>query len=214
MQKKMKKCDYCLKEYWQKHLSRHRKSCIYKSTPKIERKVDMTEMMAEMRDELMTEMRNEMKTAIKNVKTTTINNNIIITQELPVSIYDELIKKLGKEGAVNGLNEGSSVNDLLVGYKMLYPSKKKVDHPIIYEGEGFKYLKNGDVICDDKILELVVENLQRAMLYASSEMIRENIKKGMTDRLYDFYDIGNIQRNVMCKRSIKETLTNYIKILE
>ena len=86
------------------------------------------------------------------------------------------------------------------------------DNPVIYEDNTFKYLDGDEIVCDNKIIVKIAEQIQTAMLYASSNLITESIKINKTHQLYDIYDIGKIQNNVKNSCLIEKQVSGYIKL--
>ena len=139
-------------------------------------------------------------------------NQVVITKELPKCFYQALIDKMGKTDAVNLINSSTASNSGINIYKELYPSKKVADNPVIYDEETFKYLEDNKIMADNKIIVRIAREIQKAMLYASSDLITESVRINMTDQLYDIYDIGRIQDNVQKVNIIKKQVSNYIKL--
>ena len=86
------------------------------------------------------------------------------------------------------------------------------DNPVIYDEETVKYLEDNKIMADNKIIVRIAREIQKAMLYASSDLITESVRINMTDQLYDIYDIGRIQDNVQKVNIIKKQVSNYIKL--
>jgi len=176
--------------------------------------VDMSNLMDKINSitsnikELMDKPQHTTNNIVNNI----INNNVIITEKLPACFYNALISKLGKKEAVNLLNLSSASNSAINIYKELYPSNKMKDNPVIYEDNSFKYLEGNEIVSNNSIITKIAEQIQTAMLYASSNLITESIKIEKTDQLYDIYDIGKIQNNVRNRYLIEKQLSGYIKL--
>lgn len=219
----MPKCDYCLKEFKRhQYVLKHQKICSYRKSPKIKVKDTTNEMfsilinqnkkIAEELHHIKNKPYQQINNTINNVNNVNNVNNIIITEKLPECFYNALVDKLGKTKAINLLNLSSASNSAINIYKELYPSKKILDNPVIYQDNTFKYLEGNEVISDNRIISQIAKQIQTAMLYASSNLITESIKINKTDQLYDIYDIGKIQTNVRNTGLIEKQVSGYIKL--
>ena len=235
----MYKCSFCHNSYSHKvALHNHKKICGFDKKPIISLRPkktveknsdDLITVIKQMNDKMdrmnqnVSKNINEMNRKIDNINeksTHTVNNvstnvsivNNIITERLPKCFYTALIDKLGKKKAVNLVNLAASKNCPIDIYKELFPSCKMADNPVIFEGNTFKFLSDeGEIVCDDSIIDRIVNNVQTAMLYASSDLIKESLAINKTKQLYELYDIGSIQRNVRKIKLIKKQLIEYIK---
>jgi len=160
----------------------------------------------------ITNISNTTSTNNNSTKNINMTNNLNLTKKLPESMFQALIDKVGRKNAVQLLIESCNDNDTIKIYKKLFPSQKLSDNPIIYHNNHFKYLDNNNkIVINDEIIQKVARDIQTAMLYASSEFITESIITKQTDRLYEVYDIGDIQGNISDLCIITDQLTDYIK---
>jgi len=222
----MKKCNFCNHTFsTRQSLSIHLKTCIFRSKPVIKRKTNPTvqkiEQIQNASDNAeIKELLREIKTEIINrpapIVINNINNNVTITQKLPKCFYEALVQKIGTQGIADMFdqNRESTELDALTIYKKLYPSNKIEDNPVVFHDNHFKYLNdNNEVVVDDNIIRVIARKIQNALLHASNMLITESIKLNTTNKLYDVYNIGEIQNNIRDMDQMQDQISDYIASL-
>ena len=225
----MYQCKFCYKQYKQKRSQlKHQKECKIMQgaliTPKQPPKTvennnnilltsinHLLKKHMDRIDKRIDEKIGKIETPKQIINNNNIINNVTITQKLPKCIFSELVNRMGQQKAVNMINLYSAKNEPLKIYKELYPSKILEDNPVIFENNSFKFLaEDGEIVYDQAIIQQIADNVQAAMLYASSHLIDESLKLNSTKRLFELYDIGSVQRNVRKIKFIKQQIQNYI----
>ena len=62
-----------------------------------------------------------------------------------------------------------------------------------------------------EVLLRVTKQVKAAMLYASNALIQTALEINKTERLYEYYNLGNIQGNALKEKQYKKQLSDYIK---
>ena len=232
----MYKCkNGCGKTYTQyTNLRRHYKTCNHNPEIKIRDK-ELISTMNVMKQEFtntvkqqITEMNTQMQEKISAVKqeisvmakTPTTQNinimNINITKKLPSggprAFYDQIIGKLGHKKGMDVVASLAGENDPVGIYKILFPSNKMSENPIIYQNKVFRFLSDDDEVqIGDSVISRVTKHVKAAMLYASNDIIEYCMTKNNTRQLYEHYSLKEIQGNALKEKFIEQEIINHIK---
>ena len=155
------------------------------------------------------EIKNSKELITQPIINVNINNYMVITDD----IYGKLVDKMGKDSAIRFLATNASRGDCVSILRKLYlegiPRKL---YPIACKDNNFRYLNDRREIVEDIGGKKIVSNLQNAMLYASTQLIKEHIDSTNTDQLYELYDMGKIQEYIhsMCHAKVVQKICNDI----
>lgn len=131
---------------------------------------------------------------------TVINNYTINIQVVGDNLYNQLIQKMGKNGAINFLAGAAASNQPLNVLKKLYfDNVEPNSFPIATQDNNIRYLNNNQQLVQENATEFVSqlnEKIRDAMIYATNDLIRQSISTNNTDQLYEIYDISRIQHNI------------------
>lgn len=198
----MYKCKYCSKEYDHKSSKfTHQKVCPRRNAVPIEIKAKTKP--AEPQTVNNTNNTNNTNNVTNNITNSgNVTNVYIVVNQTPskdLDVYKILKEQLGQDGAVNLLNGCLSLKDPMAIIKELFMKGVPDDHTVACDGHEFRYLDGEKVVNDDgtKIIPMMLEPVQKAMILAVNDVIIENVKGGTLDMLYDVYDIGGLQRNLI-----------------
>jgi len=220
-------CKFCYKSFNRKYnCQRHEKKCIKikitpNITPKKYPKNNHTNVIlaavADLKKEI-SELKLKSNITINNTNVTNnVNNNvnnIVITQKLPESFHQALVDKIGIVETTNLCNEAASENNIIKIYKTLFPPDQPDKQPIIYHENTFKYLdKDNNIVADDDIINIVTSRIQNTMLLSAHNLIIQSIQESQTKKLYEFYNIRQIQKNSSDYDKIKESIITYLKLI-
>jgi len=224
-------CKYCLKYFaYPRSLKRHQLHCNHTIKPIIKKKEEEIRPV----DKFIINQLNEINKKVDEIRDSKqqmllptdaynkvilpnadAHTKIIIKQKLPTDFYAAIIEKLGKNNALLSINKATANRSALDLYKMLFPSNKIEDNPIIYHNNMYQYLdsNSNEIISTESkdIIRQIARDIQTAMLMASNDLIKQSIKENITNQLYDVYDIASIQENVCGFKEIEEQLINYIE---
>ena len=224
----MYKCKFgCGKSYNQRtSLRKHYKTCDkqhinLKNNDQTKQLITVIENMENRMERKMEQMQQgfaDVKFLVANSEPKTLINinNIVLTEKLPSggpkSFYDEIIKKFGEKHGNDKLAFLAGKSDAVGVYKMLYPSEKMSDNPVIYENNQFKFLSDDDEIkFGEEVIHRVTKHVKAAMLYASNAIIKTSLDLNKTERLYEYYNLGNIQGNALKEKMFQKQIAEYIK---
>jgi hypothetical protein len=223
-------CDHCKstfkyrsnyyrhkKTYHNYHSNHHNNNNHHKS-PKIKVNIkkketpDIRSEVAELREHIY-ELTQCIKTgAIGNTYNTNNNNyyNIVISN----NIYDEMVKKFGREQALYMLTSKHISKNAIEIIKALYlDDNDPAKYPIAcVDNNHFRYLNDKKELVDDyggKLMQKYVVNVvTNAMLLANNEIINECQSAGSRD-----IDLRQIQNNVM-NPSPDEVIKNMAQLVK
>ena len=214
------------------NLSAHRKKCPHKNLiiqkkstineEKLVKKMNQMEKQQMLMNQQMCVMQKQIADGFIDMKKSSghnINigiNNIILTAKLPSGgpkcFYDAIIDKLGSKQGNDRIAKLAADSDAVGIYKLLYPSDKMSENPVVYENKQFKFLSDDNqVTFGAEILLRVTKQVKAAMLYASNALIQTALEINKTERLYEYYNLGNIQGNALKEKQYKKQLSDYIK---
>ena len=199
-------------------LCKHRKGCQHAQSAKIKKSLNNKDLITviEKMEEKMSAVYTKVD-ELSNEPRTQINiNNIVLTEKLPSggpkSFYDEIIKKFGEKSGNDKIVFLAENSDAVGVYQLLYPSEKMSDNPVIYENNEFKFLSDGDKIeYGEQVINRVTKHVKAAMLYASNAIIKASLELNKTEKLYEYYNLGNIQGNALKEKLFRKQISNYIK---
>jgi hypothetical protein len=197
------RCKNCGKTFMMKHsFDDHKKVC---KKILVSKKKDVEDIVNKVVSEKVNaavkEVDNKVSAVEEEIKEIR-NRPQVLNFYIGDNIYDDLVKKMGKEDAVDMLIRAASDNNPLSIIDKLYlDGPNKEDWPIAYKDGEFKYLdKDKRMVVDKtgkKMTELVGK-VHNAMIKAVSEMITKNLEGSAKDveGMYDTYNMMKIQRNL------------------
>lgn len=129
----------------------------------------------------------------------TVNFNNYNIAVMSGNFYDELKQIRGTSDAIDFLVSSAANNSPLTVLKELYFNGDPNEFPIASRNGRYRYLNDdGQLVEDDgKIIEQISGRIQKAMSYATGSLIKRSVDDVEVDRLFDTYDLGKIQHNIL-----------------
>lgn len=132
-----------------------------------------------------------------------ITNNINITNNISIiapNFYEALVQKLGQKTAVDMLAQSAKFNKpMKILNELYFNDVDPHNYPIASHNGRYRYLnEEGEIVEDshDGLTTMISGKIQNAMAIASSELIKEQVAENTVHRLYDVYDIGEMQSTI------------------
>lgn len=130
--------------------------------------------------------------------TTQIINNYNISVMAP-NFFSELEYRFGRERAVEILVIAAANNKPLDVLRELYFQGDPNEYPIASRNGRYRYLNDtGDLVESNEgmVSALISTKIQKAMSYATGKLIKNMVRVGDVDSLFDAYDLDRIQDNI------------------
>lgn len=114
-----------------------------------------------------------------------------------IDAFDILIRKMGRQQAVNFIASSASVGKPINIFRKIYLDNRAPEqYPIACNNGNFRYLdNNGKLVENDgrEMAHIIKNQVHTAMIKATNELITQNMNGNSVDQLYEIYDIGKIQ---------------------
>ena len=146
---------------------------------------------------------------VKVRKKTVVNNYYDQRQQIVINfninlgqgdIYEQLKLRLGEHEADRFLASIAAKNKLIDVIQKMYLENVKPDkYPIASDGKRFRYIENGRVVEDSQghIVKRLTDDVQKALISATTNLINTNLSNNTVDQLYDVYDLASIKHNIL-----------------
>ena len=128
---------------------------------------------------------------------TIINNYNFINNYPGLDAYNKLVDSMGKDQAINFIAQAAQHSNIMDVFKKAFLSDKSPnDYPIAEKNDMCRYLDNNGYLVEkptETMSKIIRDQIQYAMIKATSELINHKISTNSVDELYDMYDIRSIQ---------------------